>query len=157
MRDVDEYSFFSEASGAARETSSWPKLSTATQQHGYADYSTCTEDLLSKEESGKQHCFVLGADFKLEKPVKEDREKVPLRHFFDEWPQKSKETSPWMDLEEHSSSKTQLSISIPAMTSRYHIGYYFPVFNLKHVQCVDYLFTNISFYLFLFCRRLRGS
>ncbi|KAH7679925.1 Growth-regulating factor protein [Dioscorea alata] len=120
MRDVDEYSFFSEASGAARETSSWPKLGTATQQHGYADYSTCTEDLLSKEESGKQHCFVLGADFKLEKPVKEDREKVPLRHFFDEWPQKSKESSPWMDLEEHSSSKTQLSISIPAMTSRYH-------------------------------------
>ncbi|KAJ0981137.1 hypothetical protein J5N97_009392 [Dioscorea zingiberensis] len=124
MRDTDEYSFFSEASGAARENSSWPKHSSVTQHHGYANYSNNrTTDLLSKEEDGKQHCFVLGADFKLEKPVKEDREEVPLRHFFDEWPQKSKESSSWIDLEDHPSSKPSSPSLSPAMGSRYHNGY----------------------------------
>ncbi|KAH7656675.1 Growth-regulating factor protein [Dioscorea alata] len=114
MKDVDEYSFFSESSGASRDDS-WPKLS--------SNYSNCTADFLSKEEGEKQqqqHCFVLGADFKLEKPVKVDREEVPLRHFFDEWPQKSKDSSSWMSLDDHSSSRTQLSISIPTMASIYH-------------------------------------
>ncbi|XP_038985423.1 growth-regulating factor 1-like [Phoenix dactylifera] len=128
MKDVDEYSFFSEASGSERE-SSWQfrplgmsllgeskKGSSALQQSAYAQ---CERDA---EEKQQQHCFVLGADFKLERPVKAEREQEgqrPLRHFFDEWPQKSKDS--WVDLEQENPnqaaaaaySKTQLSISIP--------------------------------------------
>ncbi|XP_072979860.1 growth-regulating factor 1-like [Typha angustifolia] len=137
MKDVDEYTFFSEASRADRE-SSWqfrplgmsslgePKQGPALQQ---SHYSHCTADLSKEvEEEKNQHCFVLGADFKLEKPDKMEREQEaqkPLRHFFDEWPQKSKES--WMDLEgdhgNQSYSKTQLSISIPDFpltTPQYH-------------------------------------
>ncbi|PKA47039.1 Growth-regulating factor 1 [Apostasia shenzhenica] len=48
----------------------------------------------------------------LSKEEEEERQR-PLRHFFDEWPQKNKES--WMELEDEngSYSKTQLSISFP--------------------------------------------
>ncbi|EHA8590517.1 WRC protein [Cocos nucifera] len=126
MKDVDEYCFFSEASGSEKERS-WQfrplgmsslgdtkQGSSALQQ---STYSHCGRDAEEKQ----QHCFVLGADFKLERPVKVEREQEegqrPLRHFFDEWPQKSRDS--WVDLEQENSnqastySKTQLSISIP--------------------------------------------
>ncbi|XP_073101007.1 growth-regulating factor 1 isoform X1 [Elaeis guineensis] len=126
MKDVDEYCFFSEASGSEKE-SSWQfrplgmsslgdtkQGSSALQQ---STYSHCGRDAEEKQ----QHCFVLGADFKLERPVKVEREQEegqrPLRHFFDEWPQRSRDS--WVDLEQENSnqastySKTQLSISIP--------------------------------------------
>lgn len=63
----------------------------------------------AEEKQRSQHCFLLGTDLKLEKPVRETDGEKPLRHFFDEWPQKK---DMWMDLEEVY-SKTQLSISIP--------------------------------------------
>ena len=103
IKDVNEYSFFSKSLGASRDDS-WPKFS--------SNYLNYTADFLSKEEGGKQqqqHYFVLRTDFKLKKHVKVDREKMPLRHFFDEGPQKNRDSSFSMSLDDHSSSRTQLT------------------------------------------------
>ena len=64
MKDMDEYGFFTQSSGASRDDS-WLKLR--------SNYSNYTVDFLSKEEEGKQQQerrFVLGTDFKLKKHVK---------------------------------------------------------------------------------------
>lgn len=90
------------------------------------------EDQQKKQRQG-QYCFVLGDDFKLQIPkdddggrgygveeIKEEESQKRLRCFFGNWPLKKKEPpqsqppSSWIDLEEdHSFSKTQLSISTP--------------------------------------------
>ncbi|KAG8059257.1 hypothetical protein GUJ93_ZPchr0002g24333 [Zizania palustris] len=80
-----------------------------------------------KERRQQQHCFLLGADLRLEKPSGHDAAAAaqkPLRHFFDEWPHEKSSKGSWMGLE----GETQLSMSIPmaandlpiTTTSRYH-------------------------------------
>uniref|UniRef100_A0ACD5ZJA1 Uncharacterized protein n=1 Tax=Avena sativa TaxID=4498 RepID=A0ACD5ZJA1_AVESA len=76
----------------------------------------------------QQHCFLLGADLRLDKPSSGAVDQKPLRPFFDEWPhEKAGRKGSWMGLE----GETQLSISIPmaahndlpiTTTSRYHHG-----------------------------------
>ncbi|KAF8779981.1 hypothetical protein HU200_002255 [Digitaria exilis] len=77
----------------------------------------------------QQHCFVLGADLRLERPSGRDvaAEQKPLRPFFDEWPhEKANKGGSWMGLE----GETQLSMAIPMatndlpITSRYRNGAY---------------------------------
>lgn len=57
----------------------------------------------------------------LSKEEEEERQR-PLRHFFDECPERNKDQ--WMDLEEESSSytKTQLSISFPKWWMKWQMG-----------------------------------
>nr|ABQ01216.1 putative growth-regulating factor 3 [Zea mays] len=75
-----------------------------------------------QEERRRQHCFVLGADLRLERPSSghghghgHDHDDAaaaqkPLRPFFDEWPhQKGDKAGSWMGLD----GETQLSMSIP--------------------------------------------
>ncbi|KAK8966964.1 Growth-regulating factor 1 [Platanthera guangdongensis] len=52
------------------------------------------------------------SNYSLSKEEEEERQR-PLRRFFDEWPEKNRDS--WLDLEDESSSytKTQLSISFP--------------------------------------------
>jgi len=76
----------------------------------------------------QQHCFVLGADLRLERPSGHDAAapaQRPLRPFFDEWPhEKGNKGESWMGLD----GETQLSMSIPMaandlpVTSRYRNG-----------------------------------
>nr|CAB3447958.1 unnamed protein product [Digitaria exilis] len=77
----------------------------------------------------QQHCFVLGADLRLERPSGRDvaAEQKPLRPFFDEWPhEKANKGGSWMGLE----GETQLSMAIPMatndlpITSHYRNGAY---------------------------------
>ncbi|EAZ24805.1 hypothetical protein OsJ_08584 [Oryza sativa Japonica Group] len=80
-----------------------------------------------QQQQQQQHCFLLGADLRLEKPAGHDHAAAaqkPLRHFFDEWPDEKNSKGSWMGLE----GETQLSMSIPmaandlpiTTTSRYH-------------------------------------
>jgi hypothetical protein len=80
-----------------------------------------------QQQQQQQHCFLLGADLRLEKPAGHDHAAAaqkPLRHFFDEWPHEKNSKGSWMGLE----GETQLSMSIPmaandlpiTTTSRYH-------------------------------------
>ncbi|ERN15677.1 hypothetical protein AMTRI_Chr03g144610 [Amborella trichopoda] len=144
MKEVDEHSFFSEASGSARalgmeasldnnwrltpsRVSSFP-ISKARNgsilQNNYPQLQNL-EDLgnttfpsaLSKQQ---QHCF-LGSEFRSTETMKvgQEQEGQPLRHFFDDWP---KTRDSWADLEDErgnrtSFSTTQLSISIPMASS----------------------------------------
>ncbi|XP_042500936.1 growth-regulating factor 1-like isoform X2 [Macadamia integrifolia] len=129
--DVDEISFFSEASGTVRSVSDSPfddpwrltplrmSSSSAAQskqkscsalQGEYTQLQLQNFTAISKQQEERQnqeqqHCFVLGTDIKSERPMKVEREEVPqqpLLHFFDEWPPKNRDYS-----------TTQLSISIP--------------------------------------------
>ncbi|MQM13242.1 hypothetical protein Taro_046172 [Colocasia esculenta] len=130
--DVDQYAFFSEASGGERE-GQWRftplgmsslgetrQRSFPFHQQGGGYFGELAKEEEREQEEKRQHCFVLGADFKLERPAKEEREgeaQRPLRHLFDDWPMKAKE--PWMGSEEEEQPgwggfpMTQLSISIP--------------------------------------------
>ncbi|CAN6233239.1 unnamed protein product [Urochloa humidicola] len=73
----------------------------------------------------QQHCFVLGADLRLERPSSGHDAapaQKPLRPFFDEWPhEKGSKGGSWMGFD----GETQLSMSIPMaandlpITSRY--------------------------------------
>ncbi|KAJ4754242.1 Growth-regulating factor [Rhynchospora pubera] len=130
LRELEEQPPFYTESSTGERDSSWQfrslpfgetkhcsGTSTDAMQHhqqstGYVPFTTSS--LFSsrdetEEKQRSQHCFLLGADLKLEKPVRETEGEKPLRPFFDEWPQKK---DAWMDLEEVY-SKTQLSISIP--------------------------------------------
>ncbi|KAJ8499042.1 hypothetical protein OPV22_009594 [Ensete ventricosum] len=139
--DVDEHSFFSEASGTARALgvdssvdSSWllvpPQVSSfpmsksqdlSVLQSAYSQLQT-VQDLgqvkmssLSRQEQ-QQHSF-FGSEFGSSEPVKHETQF--LRPFFDEWP---KTRDAWSDLEEDRSNRTsfsttQLSISIPMAAS----------------------------------------
>lgn len=93
----------------------------------------CKEDDEEKERrQQQQHCFLLGADLRLDKPSSQHAAQAkPLRPFFDEWPHENKggggKPGSWMGLD----GETQLSISIPmasandlpiTTTSRYHHG-----------------------------------
>ncbi|KAF8406791.1 hypothetical protein HHK36_005912 [Tetracentron sinense] len=137
--EVDERAFFSEASGTVRNVPNtsidnpWQltplRMSSSMAQskqknysvleNGYSQLQLQSIDDTSKQQQQEQHCFVLGTDFKCERPVKVQREEEPqkpLRHFFDEWPPKNRDS--WHDLEEDRSNRasfstTQLSISIP--------------------------------------------
>nr|BAJ87627.1 predicted protein [Hordeum vulgare subsp. vulgare] len=104
---------------------------------GYGNNAAYAIDLSGKEEAEEkerrqqqQHCFLLGADLRLDKPSSghgDSADQKPLRPFFDEWPhEKTGNKGSWMGLE----GETQLSISIPmtandlpiTTTSRYHHG-----------------------------------
>ncbi|KAK8950709.1 Growth-regulating factor 1 [Platanthera zijinensis] len=59
------------------------------------------------------------SSYSLSKEEEEERQR-PLRRFFDEWPEKNRDS--WLDLEDESSSytKTQLSISFPKWLLFFH-------------------------------------
>ncbi|OVA08358.1 WRC [Macleaya cordata] len=151
---LDERSFFSEPSGSLRNVpdlsldNSWKftplrmsSSSSFTQpkennncysalQNGYSQQQYSDISGQQNKHQQEQHCFVLGTDFKSERPVKVDKQEEPqqpLRHFFDEWPLKSRES--WMNMEEErlnraSFSTTQLSISIPEPSSDFAVSSY---------------------------------
>uniref|UniRef100_A0A0D9VLR5 Growth-regulating factor n=1 Tax=Leersia perrieri TaxID=77586 RepID=A0A0D9VLR5_9ORYZ len=85
------------------------------------DLSKEDDDEKERRQQQQQHCFLLGADLRLEKPSEAQK---PLRHFFDEWPHEKSSKGSWMGLD----GETQLSMSIPmattdlpiTTTSRYH-------------------------------------
>jgi hypothetical protein len=88
------------------------------------------EDEEERRRQQQQHCFVLGADLRLERPssghdAAPAHAQKPLRPFFDEWPhEKANKGGSWMGLD----GETQLSMSIPMatndlpITSRYRNG-----------------------------------
>ncbi|KAL5728610.1 hypothetical protein ACHQM5_001677 [Ranunculus cassubicifolius] len=141
---VDERSFFSEASGTLRSlpesslndpwrltplrmnsTSSYnqPKDSNySDSQTGYSQFQL--QQQKQKEQQEQQHCFILGTDFKSDRSVKTVKEESqqPLRHFFDEWPPKGKDS--WLGIEDDqaSHSTTQLSISIPMSSKDFSVS-----------------------------------
>lgn len=140
--DVDEHSFFTEASGSARGLGMDPPLDStwrlmpsrvssfppSKQRNGSileSDYPQlqALQDLghatitssLSKQQQ-QQHSF-FGSEFSSPEPVKQECQS--LRPFFDEWP---KTRDSWSDLEDERSNRTsfsttQLSISIPMASS----------------------------------------
>ncbi|KAJ0989874.1 hypothetical protein J5N97_008230 [Dioscorea zingiberensis] len=141
--EVDEHSFFSEASGSARgigldssldsswrlmpsQVSSFPLSKTGNsgsllqsnypqQVHALRDLGQTSISTLSMQQ--QQHHSLFGADFGSSDPVK--HESQSLRPFFDEWP---KTRDSWSDLEDDRSNRTsysttQLSISIPMASS----------------------------------------
>ena len=139
--DVDERSFFSEASGTARalgvdssvdsswllmppQASSFPMSksqylsilhSAYSQLQTVQDLGRAKMSSLSRQEQ-QQHSF-FGSEFGSSEPVKHETQF--LRPFFDEWP---KTRDAWSDLEEDRSNRTsfsttQLSISIPMAAS----------------------------------------
>ncbi|XP_062220462.1 growth-regulating factor 1-like [Phragmites australis] len=78
-----------------------------------------TKEVNEEEERRRQqqqHCFVLGADLRLERPSGHDAAAAaqkPLRPFFDEWPHEKSSKGSWMGLD----GETQLSMSIPMSTN----------------------------------------
>ncbi|XP_043695754.1 growth-regulating factor 4-like [Telopea speciosissima] len=141
--DVDERSFFSEASGSLRgigmdssldnpwrlmpsRVSSFPPSKSRNgsileaeypQLHSFQDlgHEMITTASLAKQQ---QHCF-FGSEFGSSEPVTVKQEVQSLRPFFDEWP---KTRDSWSDLEDDRSNRTsfsttQLSISIPMASS----------------------------------------
>lgn len=140
--EVDEHSFFSEASGSARGLgmdssvdSSWRLMpsgissfplsksrdpsvlqSAYPQLQSVQDLGQVTISSLPKHQ--QQHSF-FGSDFGSAEPAKHEGGSQSLRPFFDEWP---KTRDSWSDLEEERSNRisfstTQLSISIPMASS----------------------------------------
>ncbi|WOL19001.1 hypothetical protein Cni_G27798 [Canna indica] len=140
--DVDEHSFFSEASGSVRALgvdspvdSSWrlmPSRATSfplskvqdpsilqnayPQLQSVQDLGQVTMRSLSGHQQQQQHSL-FGGEFGSAEPVKHETQF--LRPFFDEWP---KTRDAWPDLEEDRSNRTsfsttQLSISIPMTSS----------------------------------------
>uniref|UniRef100_A0A0E0NLM9 Growth-regulating factor n=1 Tax=Oryza rufipogon TaxID=4529 RepID=A0A0E0NLM9_ORYRU len=119
-----EHAFFSD--GTEREHHH------AAAGHGHSSSSAWSPSRAPRRSSRapqqqQQHCFLLGADLRLEKPAGHDHAAAaqkPLRHFFDEWPHEKNSKGSWMGLE----GETQLSMSIPmaandlpiTTTSRYH-------------------------------------
>ncbi|XP_062220945.1 growth-regulating factor 1-like [Phragmites australis] len=91
--------------------------------YGNGSASAYSVDLTKEEDNEEerrrqqqQHCFVLGADLRLERPSGHDAEAAaqkPLRPFFDEWPHEKNNKGPWMGLD----GETQLSMSIPMATN----------------------------------------
>ncbi|PUZ77904.1 hypothetical protein GQ55_1G410300 [Panicum hallii var. hallii] len=82
----------------------------------YAVDLTKEEDEEERRRHQQQHCFVLGADLRLERPSGHDAAPAqkPLRPFFDEWPhEKANKGGSWMGLD----GETQLSMSIPMATN----------------------------------------
>lgn len=135
--DVDEHSFFSEASGSTRgvgmdfpvdntwrlmpsRVSSFPQSkpileSNYSQLQAMQDFGhMAIPSALSKQQ--QQHSLFRN-EFGSPEPVKQEGQS--LRPFFDEWP---KTRGSWSDLEEERSNRTsfsttQLSISIPMSSS----------------------------------------
>ncbi|KAK1262670.1 Growth-regulating factor 4 [Acorus gramineus] len=124
--DVDEHSFFSEASGGVRNLamdssldSTWrlmpsryPHVQQSMQDYGHSTLASA----LSKQQQQQQHLF-FGSEFCAAEPVKQEAQS--LRPFFDEWP---KARDSWSDLDDERSNRssfstTQLSISIPMASS----------------------------------------
>ncbi|XP_010273921.1 PREDICTED: growth-regulating factor 1 [Nelumbo nucifera] len=143
--EVDERAFFSEASGTTRSAPDSSSLDNSwrftpldqSKQRNSSGLQGCYSQLqlqsltdISKQQKHQQeqHCFVLGTDFKSERPLKLEKEEEPqqpLRHFFDEWPPKSRDS--WLDLEDNRSNRssfstTQLSISIPMPSSDFAVS-----------------------------------
>ncbi|WOK94659.1 growth-regulating factor 5 [Canna indica] len=139
--NLDEQSFFSEASGNARALgvdssvdSSWHLISSQVStfpmskkqdlsilQNPYAQLQSPQDldqvTLLSRQQQQQQQHSFSGSEFASSEPVKHETQS--LRPFFDEWP---KARDSWSDLEEDRSNRTsfsttQLSISIPMASS----------------------------------------
>ncbi|PIA27675.1 hypothetical protein AQUCO_07600086v1 [Aquilegia coerulea] len=150
--EVDERAFFSEASGTLRSVPEstlkdpWRltplRMSSSTHnqpkdgnfsdlQRGYSQFQLQHKQQQQQQEE-EQHCFILGTDFKSDRFMKtstttteKEESQQPLRHFFDEWPPKSKDS--WLGLEEDRSdqgshSTTQLSISIPMSSHEFSVS-----------------------------------
>nr|AGT15969.1 growth-regulating factor [Saccharum hybrid cultivar R570] len=148
---VGEHAFFSDGGAAERDrqhaAGQWqfkqlgmdtkPSLTSLFPIAGYGNNGAASPygvDLGAKEDDEEerrrqqqQHCFVLGADLRLERPSGHDAAPAqkPLRPFFDEWPhEKGNKAGSWMGLD----GETQLSMSIPMaandlpVTSRYRNG-----------------------------------
>ncbi|GJN22448.1 hypothetical protein PR202_gb10008 [Eleusine coracana subsp. coracana] len=109
--------------------------------NGYAaavDMNFSKEDDEEERRHQQQHCFVLGADLRLERPSSTNpSDQKPLRPFFDEWPhEKSGKAGSWMGL----GGETQLSMSIPmaaanndvTVASRYRNGVSFYRFPFRY-------------------------
>ncbi|KAK3159255.1 hypothetical protein QOZ80_2AG0147860 [Eleusine coracana subsp. coracana] len=100
--------------------------------YGANGYAAAVDMNMGKEEDDEerrrqqhQHCFVLGADLRLERPSSTNHDdQKPLRPFFDEWPHEKSGKGSWMGL----GGETLLSMSIPmaaanndvTVASRYH-------------------------------------
>jgi hypothetical protein len=90
------------------------------------DMTRTKEDEERRRQQQQQHCFVLGADLRLERPSNHDVSEVqkPLRPFFDEWPHEKRYKGSWIGF----GGETQLSMAIPTaandlpVTSRYRNG-----------------------------------
>ncbi|MED6126982.1 hypothetical protein PIB30_083703 [Stylosanthes scabra] len=123
--DVDERSFFPEASGSARSylhdsyhhhhhhhqqqqnlsMSSYKNYSSSNNSHFQIMNNSNNDDPRNQE----QHCFVLGTDFKSTSKEKDNNttekttttQQRPLHHFFGEWPPKN--TDSWLDLASNNS------------------------------------------------------
>ncbi|CAL5056069.1 unnamed protein product [Urochloa decumbens] len=147
---VGEHAFFSDGGGAAERdrqaTGQWQFKNLGGVEHtkqqsaaplfsvgGYGNGAAYAVDLTKEDEEEErrrqqQHCFVLGADLRLERPSGHDAAPAaqkPLRPFFDEWPhEKGSKGGSWMGLD----GETQLSMSIPIndlpISSRYRNGAY---------------------------------
>ncbi|KAL6633429.1 hypothetical protein ACP70R_026100 [Stipagrostis hirtigluma subsp. patula] len=145
-KEVGEHAFFSDAAATERDrhgAGQWqfkqlgvePRQGAAPLFHdggygngvasGYGVDLTKEQDEEEARRRQQQHCFVLGADLRLERPSGNDvaaaAEQKPLRPFFDEWPPEKASKGSWMGLD----GETQLSMSIPMaandlpITSRY--------------------------------------
>ncbi|KAK1324766.1 Growth-regulating factor 4 [Acorus calamus] len=144
--NVDEHSFFSEASGTVRSLtmdssldSTWSLMPSGVscfqtskprngsflqsdypQMQSMQDFGHSTlASALSKQQL-QQHSF-FGSDFCSAEPVKHEAQS--LRPFFDEWP---KARDSWSDLDDERSNRssfstTQLSISIPMASSDFSV------------------------------------
>ncbi|CAM0147374.1 unnamed protein product [Urochloa decumbens] len=149
---VGEHAFFSDGGGAAAErerqaAGQWQFKNLGGVEHtkqqsaaplfsvggdGYGNGAAYAVDLTKEDDEEErrrqqqqQHCFVLGADLRLERPSGHDAAPAaqkPLRPFFDEWPhEKGSKGGSWMGFD----GETQLSMSIPMaasdlpITSRY--------------------------------------
>ncbi|XP_077230804.1 growth-regulating factor 6-like [Tasmannia lanceolata] len=120
---VDEHAFFSKASGTLRNISdsslvdSLSFMPMGMNSLAEKKHENCPA-VPSNYSQQKRHCFVMGTDFNMERPVKmeiEEEPQQPIHHFFDEC---TPNREPWMHLEEDPSneasfSRTQLSISTP--------------------------------------------
>ncbi|KAK4265625.1 hypothetical protein QN277_026652 [Acacia crassicarpa] len=154
--DVDEHAFFTEPSGTMRsfsassmEDTSWhltplsmssSSSSSMKQRSSYSglsptEYSSYLQ--LQKQNPNEsrnqqgQDCYLLGLGKPQEEPNHNQNQKT-VHRFFDEWPNKSKNS--WLDLDDKSST-TQLSISIPSTTTDSDHDH-FPGFNFRTHQDV---------------------
>jgi hypothetical protein len=143
-KEVGEHAFFSDTATERdrHAAGQWqfkqlgmePKPNTTSMfpDGGYGNASAYGVDMTSakdndeEERRRQQHCFVLGADLRLDRPSNHDvsADQQPLRPFFDEWPHEKSSKGSWMGL----GGETQLSMAIPMaandhpVTSRYRNG-----------------------------------
>ncbi|OEL32343.1 Growth-regulating factor 1, partial [Dichanthelium oligosanthes] len=143
-KEVGEHAFFSDGTTERdrQATGQWqfknlgvePKQQSATSLFSVGGYGNGAasayavdltkdddeEERRRQQQQQQQHCFVLGADLRLERPSGHDAAPAqkPLRPFFDEWPhEKGNKGGSWMGFD----GETQLSMSIPMATNDFPI------------------------------------